>query len=80
MNTLSPEQRQAIESNGHVAIDEGAYVVVKAEVYERLRSLLETGPLSIAEQKAMIARIGSRAGWDDSRMEAYNDLDSRRKP
>jgi hypothetical protein len=29
MNTLSPEQRQAVESNGHVAIDDGAYVVAK---------------------------------------------------
>ena len=30
MTTLSPEQRQAIESNGHLAIDDGAYVVVNA--------------------------------------------------
>jgi hypothetical protein len=30
MNTLSSEQRQAIEANGHIAIDDGAYVVVKA--------------------------------------------------
>jgi hypothetical protein len=80
MNTLSPEQRQAIESNGHVAIDEGAYVVIKAAVYERLRSLLDTGPLSIDEQKAMIVHIGKRVGWDDPRMDVYNDLDPRRKP
>ena len=80
MNTLSPEQRRAIESNGHVAIDGGAYVVVKATVYERLRSLLQTGPLSMEEQKAMIGHIGKRAGWDDPRMDVYNDLDPRRKP
>ena len=80
MNTLSPEQRQAIESNGHLAIDDGAYVVVKAAAYERLRSLLETGPLSIEEQKAMVAHIGKRVGWDDPRMDVYNDLDPRRKP
>ena len=80
MNTLSPEQRQAIESNGHVAIDDGAYVVVKAAVYERLRSLLVAGPLSIEEQRAMIAQVGKRAGWDDPRMDVYNDLDPRRNP
>jgi hypothetical protein len=80
MNTLSPEQRLAIESSGHVAIDDGAYVVVKAAVYERLRSLLQTGPLSIAEQTAMVSHIGTRAGWLDPRMDAYNDLDPRRKP
>jgi hypothetical protein len=80
MNTLSLEQRQAIESNGHVAIDDGAYVVVKASVYERLRTVLETGPLSIEEQKALIAYIGKRVGWDDARMDVYNDFDPRRNP
>jgi hypothetical protein len=80
MNTLSPEQRQQIESNGHVVIDDGAYVVVKAAVYERLRSVLTTDPLSIEEQKAMIAHIGKRVGWDDPRMDVYNELDPRRRP
>jgi hypothetical protein len=80
MNTLSPEQRQLIESNGHVVIDDGAYVVVKAAVYERLRSVLTTDPLSIEEQKAMIAHIGKRVGWDDPRMDVYNELDPRLKP
>jgi hypothetical protein len=79
MNTLSPEQRQLIESNGHVAIDNGAYVVVKRSVYERLRSVLETGSLSIEEQKAMIAHIGKKVGWEDPRMDVYNELDPRRK-
>jgi hypothetical protein len=80
MNTLSPKQRQAIESNGHVAIDDAAYVVIKAEVYERLRSVLNTGPVSVEEQKPMIAHIGNRAGWDDPRMDVYNELDPRRTP
>jgi hypothetical protein len=26
----------------------------------------------------MIAHIGKRAGWDDPRMDVYNDLDPRR--
>ncbi len=80
MNTLSPGQRQAIESNGHVSIDDGAYVVVKAAGYDRLRSFVETGPPLIEEQKAMIAQVGKQAGCDDSRMDVYNDLDTRRKP
>jgi hypothetical protein len=77
MNTLSSEQRQAIEANGHIAIDDGAYVVVKAAAYERLRTLLAAEPLSIEEQKAMIAHIGKKVGWDDPRMDVYNDLDPR---
>ena len=80
MNTLSPEQRQLIESNGHVAIDNGAYVVVKASVYQRLRSALETGPLSIEEQQAMIACVDKKVGWEDPRMDVYIVLDRRRKP
>ena len=80
MNTLSPEQRQLIESNGHVVIDDGAYVVVKAAAYERLRPVLTTDPLSIDEQKAMIAHIGKRVGWDDPRMDVYNEFDPRRRP
>jgi hypothetical protein len=79
MNNLPPEQRQAIESNGHVSIDDGAYVVVKAAVYDRLRSFKATGPPSIEAQRAMIAQIGRRAGWDDPQMDVYNDLDPRRR-
>ncbi len=78
MSTRSSEQRQAMEANGHVAIDDGAYVVVKASVYDRLRSLLETSHLSLKEQRAMIAHIGQRAGWDDRRMDIYDNLDPHR--
>jgi hypothetical protein len=80
MNTLTPRQRQLIESNGHVAIDNGAYVVVKRSVYERLRSALETGPLSVEEQQAMIACIDKKDGWEDPRMDVYIVRDRRRKP
>ena len=38
------------------------------------------GPLSIEEQKAMIAHIGIRARWDDPQMDVYNELDPRRTP
>ncbi len=49
-------------------------------MYERLRSVPEAVPLSIEEQKAMIAHIGKRVGWDDPRMDVYNELDPRPKP
>ena len=38
MNVLSPEQRSEIARTGHLAIEGGAYVVIEAEEYERLRS------------------------------------------
>ena len=68
MSTLSPEQRQTIEVNDHVAIDDGAFVVVKAEFCNRFRSLLETKASSIDEQKSMISHIGKKVGWDDGCM------------
>ena len=55
-------------------------MVVKAAVYDRLRSLVQTGPPFIEEKKAMIAHIGKRSGWDDPQMDVYNDLDPRLKP
>jgi hypothetical protein len=78
MITLTPEQRQEIDRQGHLRIDDGAYVVVKAEAFDRLRSVLEGGPLTIEEQRAALAHAGKRAGWDDPALDVYNDLDPRR--
>ena len=41
MSTLTPEQRREIESVGHVPIEGGAYVVLKAEDFHRLREIAE---------------------------------------
>jgi hypothetical protein len=83
MATISPELRREIEKAGDqpVRIEDPqtstAYVIVKAEVYERLQALV-AGPLSIGEQRAMLRHVGERAGWDDQAMDVYNDLDPRR--
>ena len=36
MMTLTPEQRRQIDQDGHARIEDGAYVVLRADVYERL--------------------------------------------
>lgn len=57
------------------------YVVVRADLFDRLKSFVFTDePLSADEQHALLVRAGLRAGWDDPAMDIYNDLDPRRQP
>jgi hypothetical protein len=56
------------------------FVLVKAEVYERFKSLFEDDPVTREERQAQLQQFGKRAGWDDPAMDVYDDLDPRRKP
>jgi hypothetical protein len=51
--TITPEQRNEIDRAGTVRIEDpethAAYVIVKAEDYERIKSLLENGQEEIAD-------------------------------
>lgn len=51
------------------------YVLVRADVYERVRHLFDDPAAD-----AFMAQIESAAaaGWDDPAMDVYNDLDPRR--
>ncbi len=80
MPVLTDEQRQEIERQGHVHIEDGAYVVLKSEVFDRLRLAWETSALSLNEQKAVLAHVGRKAGWDDPAFDVYEELDPRRQP
>jgi PHD/YefM family antitoxin component YafN of YafNO toxin-antitoxin module len=56
------------------------YVVVAAEKYDSLAANLFTDePLSPQERQQLLVQAGLRAGWDDSAMDVYNDLDPRRQ-
>ena len=77
MPTLTPEQRREIEKAGDEPVrlsdpeTHAEYVLLKAEVYERIQSLTyDTGPLRIEEQRAALRHVGERAGWDDPAMDA----------
>jgi len=56
------------------------YMVVRAELYESLKDLLDAGALSEEERIGLLREAGRRAGWDDPAMDVYNDLDPRRSP
>jgi len=74
MSILSPEQRRQIEQEGVMAIDDGAFVVLRADLYDRIRSLIDGEDLTIDEQRRLLSELGKSVGWDDPAMDVYNDL------
>jgi len=84
MRTLTTDQTQEIRTaNGTPTrcIDpetRDEYVVLPAEMFERLQSLLSDEPLTDRERQFHLREFGRRAGWDDPEMDVYNDLDPRR--
>jgi hypothetical protein len=54
------------------------FVVVSEESYSRLKPLFEPEPLSIEEKQFQLQQAGQRAGWDDPKMDAYDNYDEHR--
>jgi hypothetical protein len=60
--------------------DENAiFVLVRADIYEKFKSLFEEDPVTEQERLFQLEQFGKRAGWDDPEMDIYDDLDPRRK-
>jgi len=86
MIELTDEQRQQLRQQNAREIrfrdsEEGReYVIVPAEKYDRLRSLLyDDGDWTPEEQLKLLAESGKRSGWDDPEMDVYNNYDQNRK-
>jgi hypothetical protein len=54
------------------------FVLVRAEVYERFKSLFEDDPVTEQERLFHLEQFAKRAGWNDPEMDIYDDLDPRR--
>jgi hypothetical protein len=86
MIELSDDQRRALkDANGAAvrAVDPGTgeeYVLIKAELYERLNSVLTDDSDFARDVYPQIMEVFGREGWDDPSMDVYNDLDPRRQP
>ena len=53
------------------------YVVVSREAYDRLQQLpYDDSPWTDEEMDALAWEAGKTAGWDDPRMDEYNDYDA----
>ena len=70
MITLSDTERSRIEHEGHVPIEDGAYVVLKAEEYARLRSLVEGG-LEMRQVGALVEAAMREDDLADPLLESY---------
>ena len=74
MGILSPEQRLQLEQEGVLPIEGGAFVVLTADLYDRVRSLIDGEELTIDEQRRLLAELGKSVGWDDRAMDVYDNL------
>lgn len=81
---LTAEQAQALRDNDQQptpVIDPATqerYVLIPQDRYDRLRSLLEDEPFTLAEQRRLLQDMGRRAGWDDPEMDGYDHYDELR--
>ncbi|HJT36438.1 MAG TPA: hypothetical protein VJ783_30730 [Pirellulales bacterium] len=77
--TFTKEELEAIEQAGSVAVtvDGIDCVVLRAEVYDRVRAVL-TNSLDHDELRAMLARSAENSEWLDPSMDIYDEYDKHR--
>jgi hypothetical protein len=84
MIELTPEQHLALErssSNAVRAVDPATraeYVLLRADVYDRIKSILGDSETWPDDAYRGAIEVFARDGWDDPRMEVYDNLDPRR--
>jgi len=83
---LTQEQlRKVREANGDAIVltdpeTQQEYVLIRAEVYERLKRLVyDDTPQTDEEKRQQLAESGKRAGWDDPEMDVYDNYDENLK-
>jgi hypothetical protein len=81
---LTDDQRQAIKEHGdapvHVldAHTNEEFVIIRANLYEKVKPLLEEGDLDPREAYPLIDQV-MKEDWDDPAMDIYNDYDAHRR-
>jgi hypothetical protein len=81
---LTEDQRLQLEDGRAVAVSDPittqCYVILKKDVYERVRRLLYDDSDSTEDElRLMLARSAKDNGWDEPGMEAYDCYDEERK-
>jgi hypothetical protein len=81
---LTDEQRQAIEEHGGEPVyvvdaqTNASYVLIRAEQYRNLTALFADLEFEPRELYPLIARSAAATGWDNPKMDVYNDWDVQR--
>ena len=79
---LSPEQEQALKQHNGCplpvvdAAGKVAYVLLPADLYQRVRLLLESDDLDVRQTYPLQEQITRAEGWDEPEMDDYNDYDA----
>jgi hypothetical protein len=83
---LTEQQQQAIKAHPDAPVElmdpttHSRYVLIPAETYERIKALLTTDEFHIEEGYPLMDQVAAQEGWNDPAMDAYDQLDPRRKP
>ena len=87
MIELTPELRQAVQEHPNEPtrlldpVTQQTFVLVRAEVYDRLRGLLyDDSEFAIHQAYALMDEVAAKAGWDDPAMDIYNDFAPKEEP
>ena len=83
MIELTQAQRPELAQPEPTAVDpetQEAYVLVRKEVYDRVKGLLFGDEKWSEGAYAAALEVFARDGWDDPRMDVYDQLDPRRRP
>ena len=80
---LTEEQWASVQGDEPVRVNDptrsATFVLVRADIYERFKSLFEEDPVTEQERLFQLPEFGKRAGWDDPEMDVYDELHPRRK-
>lgn len=77
MIELTQNQRQELETAEPVILTNTAYVLVRQDVYDRIKGLLSDEDWTSDAYSAAM-EVFARDGWNDPRMDVYDELDPRR--
>jgi hypothetical protein len=74
---MPSELKKAVAQGLPVELTDGGerYMVIRAELYERLMATLDFGELSETERKARLQAMGRAAGWEDAAASAFDELE-----
>jgi hypothetical protein len=77
MIELTQQQLQELESAQTVVPTNSTYVLIRKDTYERIKGLLGDEEWTQAAFHSAM-EVFARDGWDDPRMDVYDELDPRR--
>jgi hypothetical protein len=74
---MPSELKEAVAQGLPVELTDGPnrYMVVQAEVYERLMATLDFSELTADEKRAQLQAMGRAAGWEDPEAAVFDDLE-----